>query len=73
MIYKNIVKMPEGGVYLMFPRRFWQLWKTGWHKHETFFGRKCWIRYNWTEDDLKNLTPPPEPQDSPPEVNDGNS
>lgn len=28
-------------------REWWQLYCKGWHKHQDFWGRKWWIRYNW--------------------------
>ena len=51
----TLVRLANGEVHILFPRRFWQLWKFGWHRHETFFGRKCWIRYKWTKEDLEKM------------------
>lgn len=44
-----------GKVQLIFPRRWFHLFKFGWHRHETLFGRRCWIRYNWTAEDEQPL------------------
>ncbi len=30
-------------------RRWWQIYRKGWHKHNDHWGRKWWIRYNWNK------------------------
>lgn len=35
----------EGSIQ-MCKRHWWQLFKKGWHKHNTMY-EKVWIRYNW--------------------------
>ena len=27
-------------------RKWWQLYRKGWHKHNDLWGHKWWIRYN---------------------------
>jgi hypothetical protein len=27
-------------------RQWWQIYKKGWHKHQDFYNRKWWIKYN---------------------------
>lgn len=38
------------GTIQMCKRYWWQLYKKGWHKHETMI-EKVWIRYNWNVTD----------------------
>ena len=36
----------QGEVQLM-KRKWYQLYKKGWHRHYDFWGQKHWIRFNW--------------------------
>jgi hypothetical protein len=38
------------GEILLTRRKWWQLFKLGWHKHENI-GGKWWIKFNWTEEE----------------------
>ena len=44
----EIIKM-EGAV-LLTKRKWWQLYKRGWHKHNDLWGGLWWIRYKWNKD-----------------------
>jgi hypothetical protein len=38
------------GEILLTRRKWWQLFKSGWYKHENM-GGKWWIKFNWTEEE----------------------
>ena len=34
-------------------RKWYQIYKRGWHKHTNFWSQRCWVRFKWSkEDDL---------------------
>lgn len=37
----------QGVVRLMYPRRWWQLRRSGWHAHVDGLGQRCWIQFTW--------------------------
>ena len=45
----EIIKM-EGAV-LLTKRKWWQLYKRGWHKHNDLWGGLWWIRFKWSQEE----------------------
>ena len=34
-------------------RKWYQIYKRGWHKHTNWWDQRCWVRFKWSkEDDL---------------------
>ena len=44
----EIIQM-EGQIQ-MTKRKWWQVYKRGWHKHNDFWGGLWWIRYKWNKE-----------------------
>lgn len=44
-----------GQVQLRYPRRWWQAWRRGWHRHVDGLGQRCWIRYRWSREEQTAL------------------
>lgn len=42
----EIIPITNGQVQMM-RRKWWQIYKKGWHKHTDFWGNLMWIRYRW--------------------------
>ena len=40
----GLITITNTSVQLL-PRKSWQIFKKGWHKHKDFFGKKWWIQY----------------------------
>jgi hypothetical protein len=42
--FDGLITITNTSVQLL-PRKSWQIFKKGWHKHKDFFGKKWWIQY----------------------------
>lgn len=42
----EIITIKDAEVQMM-RRKWWQIYKKGWHKHTDLWGNKMWIRYRW--------------------------